>query len=505
MPINVVRAVGIVTVLVFSMSSVGSVASETETDVTDGQITRQVEEQLLYDPAVPFNDIDVNSKLKIVTLSGTVDNLLEKQRAEKLAGIVRGVRSVINRIEVKPNRRLSSVALEREVKGALIHNPATESFEIDVKADREGKVTLSGEVDSWQERALSGTVASGVLGVTDIDNQLVIHMDGKRSGIEIQKEVEQVLKWDALVKGELIDVRMKDDKIHLSGIVGSAAEKQRAVSDAWNAGVEGVDASKLEVSKWARNEDLRNSEYTPLPDSEIRLAVTTALLKDPRVPASRVSASVYKGRVTLMGIVRNGDAKHAAEQDAYNTTGVRRVKNLIKVRPPADIRDARIARDLRRALQRNPYLSDQDIAIVVNDKKVVLKGVVETTYEKALAEIMASQTGGVAEVANRLSIEDNAYLTFNPYVSDWEYSVSPWEDAEMPTQVVSKSDRHILEEIDDELVWSPFVDADEVKVTVKDGVAYLEGEVDSWLEARAAVSNALEGGAFRVVSSLQVQ
>lgn len=59
-------------------------------------------------------------------------------------------------------------------------------------------------------------------------------------------------------------------------------------------------------------------------------------------------------------------------------------------------------------------------------------------------------------------------------------------------------------DIEDELFWSPFVDADEVEVSVEDGVATLTGQVDSWTKRNVASGHALEGGALRVVNRLEV-
>lgn len=494
-----------VTAIVLALSLAGGTAVGAPKDVTDGQITGQVEEELLFDPAVPYNQIDVETRLKVVTLTGTVDNLLAKQRAARLARTVRGVSAVVNRIDIEPRKRVTPAALERNARGALIHNPATESYDVRVSADKNGTVTLTGTVDSWQERELTGKMVAGVIGVRKIDNQVVVQITGKRNPVEIKKEIEQKLKWDALVKAPLIDVAVKDRTAYLSGIVGSAAEKQRAVDDVWGVGVEKVDATELKVSMWARDEALRTREHIPLPDGEIQVAVTTAFLTDPRVPAPQVSLSVYRGMVTLRGVVENAEARRAAEQDAYNTTGVRLVKNLIKVRPASDLKDVYIAREIRSALKRNPYLADQSISVTVDDGKALLSGTVDTIYEKAQAEALAERTSGVSSITNKLEVDTPAYLAFNPYVGDWDFTVTTWYNDEMPTKVVTQNDALIAEEIDSELVWSPFVDADQVDVTVKDGVAYLSGEVDSWTEARAATSNALEGGAYRVVSTLTVQ
>src|SRR5688500_15832139 len=52
--------------------------------VTDSQITSAVEERFLFDKAVPWTFVDIKTKEGIVTLTGTVDNLLAKERATKV-------------------------------------------------------------------------------------------------------------------------------------------------------------------------------------------------------------------------------------------------------------------------------------------------------------------------------------------------------------------------------------------------------------------------------------
>lgn len=138
--------------------------------ISDPDITAHVEGEFIFDPAVPFNTIDVNTDKGIVTLTGTVTNLLARERATQIAETVRGVRSVINRIDVDPLLDRSGRSLRNAVNDALLYDPATDTYEIKVSADDKGRVTLAGTVDSWQERDLTETVAKGVSGVTSINN-----------------------------------------------------------------------------------------------------------------------------------------------------------------------------------------------------------------------------------------------------------------------------------------------------------------------------------------------
>jgi hyperosmotically inducible periplasmic protein len=64
-------------------------------------------------------------------------------------------------------------ALARRVKEALLGKPALKAHGIDITA-RGGVVTLFGTADSLANRNLAGETASGVEGVTSVDNRLAI-------------------------------------------------------------------------------------------------------------------------------------------------------------------------------------------------------------------------------------------------------------------------------------------------------------------------------------------
>ncbi|MBD3271229.1 MAG: BON domain-containing protein, partial [Elusimicrobia bacterium] len=103
-------------------------------DVPDVGIRSAIEADLLFDDAVPSHLIDVSVTDGIATLSGSVDNLLAKERAEKRAEIIRGVRSVVNNITVRSIRR-NDEAIKKDVEYALTKNPAADALDIDVSVN----------------------------------------------------------------------------------------------------------------------------------------------------------------------------------------------------------------------------------------------------------------------------------------------------------------------------------------------------------------------------------
>jgi osmotically-inducible protein OsmY len=140
--------------------------------------------------------------------------------------------------------------------------------------------------------------------------------------------------------------------------------------------------------------------------------------------------------------------------------------------------DAELARDVRSVLARHSYVHQDEIGVSVNNRLVILRGTVDSAFEKEKAAEAVSRLRGVAAVVNNLEIG-----------RDWH----------------PKDDWEIKQDIGNELWWSPFVDEDRVSVVVSDGIATLTGEVDTLRDRRLATKNAYEGGARQVRNRLRVR
>lgn len=470
-------------------------------DLNDTTITDAVEDELMIDPGVPSYAIDVTAREGVVTLTGSVGNLLAKDRAGYIAETVKGVRAVINRVEVSPAPALSDQDIRKEVVQALAEDPATDSYEVQVTVKGQ-RVQLAGTVDSWAERELCETVAKGVKGVRAVENLIVVDYKTQRADSEIKQDIEQRLRWNALVYDGMIEVAVKGGKVSLSGTVGSAAEKRHARADAFVAGVKAVDDSKLEVAPWGRGVDLRRDKYVSKSDEEIRRAIKDALLYDPRVMSYNVRVDANRGVATLYGEVENVEAKQAAAQDARNTVGVKRVKNRIDVKPEKKLSDAEIKNRILGALTRDPMLGPYEVSVKVNNGTATLNGSVDSAYERRRAESVASGVQGVTYVDNRLDVERFEMLPYERYAYDpYPYSYRWYR----PTgRQQYKSDSQLKEDIEDELWWSPYVDEEKITVEVDARHARLTGSVASWSEYQAATDNAFEAGAVAVNNDLSV-
>ena len=457
-----------------STTSADSAASSPA--ITDKAVTRAVERSIFVDSLVAHDGLDVRTENGIVTLQGGVPTLYGKERAVEHAQSIKGVRAVIDRIEVRAARRPDE-ELRLDVLEALRVDPATNSMKIAV-TPHNGEIVLGGTVQSWAERELAAEVVKTVRDVQGVNNKLQIQLSGGRGDDELEADIRERLRTDVWLTGRIFDVAVSDGVVVLRGTVGSALEKNRALSRAHVLGVKTVDGTDVVVEWWARNY-MRQADYVFPTDSEITRAVKDALRHDPRVWTANPDIEVVAGAVTLRGVVGSLSAKQAAESDASGTLGVRTVNNYLKVRPAETKDDDSLARAVQARLAASALVDRYDIGVVAHQGTIVLTGSVDSDTEKQAAGELASRIQGVMGLRNRIAVEgDGSQL---------------------------KSDRDIQEEIQDELWWSPFVDQEQVHVDVRDGVATLTGRVHSWWEKNRATKNAFEGGARVVRNKLEVQ
>ena len=258
-------------------------AATPKKEIADDAITSAVSGGLMFEEGVFPNDLDVSTSQGIVTLSGSVNNILAKERALKMAESIRGVRSVIDRIAVRPVSR-SDADIRKDIQAALRQDPATESYRVAVSVQN-AVATLTGSVGSFTERQLVARIAKGVKGTKDVRNDVAINYLSKRTDSEIAGDVKARLQWDIWINGDIINVDVFGGKVTLTGSVGSSIVKSRASDDGWVNGVVAVDGSGIKVDAWAYNDTSRKLKYAVKPDSDIKQAVLAAFRLDPRVAA----------------------------------------------------------------------------------------------------------------------------------------------------------------------------------------------------------------------------
>ena len=216
--------------------------------------------------------------------------------------------------------------------------------------------------------------------------------------MEIKRQVESELSWDPQVKSApAIGVSVKDGIVTLRGRVESVTERQAAESAVMRVRhVKGI-VNQLEVR-------LRKScERT---DEDIARAAVDALAWMSELPKDQVKVKVEDGIITLMGTVYWNYQKESAEHVVRSLTGIKRVVNLIEVRPTAD--EIFVKSNIEAAVKRNAELDAKRIEVETIGTKVILCGTVHSWAERKEAERVAWEAQGVTEVENQITVAEAA-------------------------------------------------------------------------------------------------
>lgn len=215
-----------------------------------------------------------------------------------------------------------------------------------------------------------------------------------KTNSELQKDVQNAIKWEPLLHAAEIGVTAKDGVVSLTGVVDNYAKKMEAETAAKK--VIGVKAlvENIEVkfhSTWTKT------------DAEVANEVLTALKSNWSVPKEKVIVKVENGWVTLEGELHWNYQKEAAKNAVHYLAGVKGVTNNIKIKPEAH--DAIEQKDVEHALARSWSVNDSDIHVEVSGTSVTLTGTVHSWYQKEEAGRIAWKTPGIYHVENDLTVD----------------------------------------------------------------------------------------------------
>jgi osmotically-inducible protein OsmY len=211
---------------------------------------------------------------------------------------------------------------------------------------------------------------------------------------ELQKDVQDAIKWEPLLHAAEIGVIAKDGVVTLTGVVNSFTKKTEAEEAARN-----VDGVKAVVEKIEVNYVGINSKT----GSEIATEVLNGFKWSWEIPNDKIKVKVENGWVTLDGELEWNYQKDAAKKSVNNVLGVQGVTNNILIKSESN--DSIEKTDIERALRRNWAINDREIGVSVTGNIVTLSGVVHSLYQKDQAGKIAWNARGVLTVENKLNIE----------------------------------------------------------------------------------------------------
>ena len=137
--------------------------------ISDDEIAKRIAHVLDWSLSIPDHNIIAEVSEGHVTLTGDVDWQHQRTKAASLIEEVRGVVDVTNDIKIRP--RATDADVKHAIVSALHRHATIEASKIEV-AIVDGKVTLSGDVDSAFEKGLIEDAVWSAPGVMEVFNHL---------------------------------------------------------------------------------------------------------------------------------------------------------------------------------------------------------------------------------------------------------------------------------------------------------------------------------------------
>ena len=213
---------------------------------TDGQLQKDVIDELHWDSAVPADRIGVEVRNGIVTLDGRVGSYMEKYAAERAAQRVAGVRGVAVQLDVAlpGDSHRTDADIADAATRAIEWNASIPGGRVKVLVE-DGCVTLSGDLPWAFARTAAASCVRGLLGVRDVVNLIAIKSPVMPH--DIKGKIEAALQRQAHLHSKAVKVGVDRGTVTLSGEVDSLEERDAVEQAVWNApGVQTV-VDRLQV------------------------------------------------------------------------------------------------------------------------------------------------------------------------------------------------------------------------------------------------------------------
>jgi osmotically-inducible protein OsmY len=201
---------------------------------SDSDIQRDVSSELKWEPSLRGDDIAVTVRDGIVTLAGHVASYIEKWRAERVASRVKGVKAIVNDLEVRlaSSSQRPDPDIARAAVSALEWNASVPNDRIRVKVEN-GWVTLEGDVDFYFQREAAERAVRTLWGVKGVTN--LITVQAAPTGADVKQRIMQALQRGASFDADRMTVEVDGHQAILRGTVRSFAEMRDAERAARNA------------------------------------------------------------------------------------------------------------------------------------------------------------------------------------------------------------------------------------------------------------------------------
>jgi len=222
---------------------------------TDDRIESSAKKSYVFKTYLKDDDIKIQSKDGVVSLTGTVSGESHKSLAQETVASLPGVKSVDNRLEIKGERpaEKSDAWITTKVKTILLfHQNVSGMTEVNTT---DGIVTLKGDATSQAQKDLTTEYAKDIEGVKDVKNEMTISKTSKKTprttgdkidDASITAQVKMTLLYHRSTSALNTSVTTKRGVVTLSGKAKNAAERDLAAKFAKD--VNGVKSVKNQMT-----------------------------------------------------------------------------------------------------------------------------------------------------------------------------------------------------------------------------------------------------------------
>ena len=217
-------------------------------------------------------------------------------------------------------------------------------------------------------------------------------------------------------------------------------------------------------------------------------SIWTAFALNRHLSPFNIGVKVEQGTAVLTGKVENQVDKDLATQIASDSQGINKVDNQLQIDPQVAAEpgtkanmaqrfdDATLTATIKSKLLWNSVTEGLNIEVAAAQGVVTLKGQAKDADAKQLAGSLASNTDGVTEVNNLISVS----------ARDTQ-AIKEQNEAQANSVREEFSDAWITSKVKSSLIYSRNLDGLNIKVDTKSGVVSLDGVVANYAEKELAV------------------